>query len=1501
MSGNCRKIFYHQPNIMKLHLPTRLRAALLAVVTASVTIPSTAQAITNGAVYDYTYFQHATQVHANLLNNRTTYDDPADPTKTKTDNYNFRDPAAKNPEKDDAFDADAKDWSMTVEVHNFLPCKDLNSEETTGAMIIGNGQATTNDNGDFTIIQENSFVITMDRFGNVRLLTNDEAHTIDNDIVLFQLDALWAEKNMNEDLTVSFRMTLSWDADGGLYNMDSETLKDKPKYGALTLQSAYLLSNDDSHSVIEEIDSFYTGRVLLNNYTMVKNFFSVEDPKDIWYNSGGCVSFSGTGGTAMVTLQTPGNAPAWCIYGNTSLLGLLGKDEVNGPIYKDETDKGKIRAMGENERVQFMGNNSTIWLTEGEYTYKNPTWASNDPQGNSSGTGIGFGAYKDATIIVDESVINSTVIASNATVNALGEGTVRLVINTNAIESVDLPVIIAPPIEEEEEEEEEGGDTPVVEDTPPVEDTPIVDGGDTEGEGGEGEADTPTIEAVPAIAAGQRVINFNQLGADTNVELEVKGSNGVIIALGGATIGNENDTNTTSITLKSEEEDSRNPLTVKLHNGAKTRMTSYVGDIVNEEGNLIFDGREYVDIYDEDDELVEKQAVDSRIKANNLKAEGAITVFGGIVKAVESVEARNGGVDLQAGYLEAGTLSAAERLRVGHTYSTDAILVVHGAAEIGGKAEVYGQASVGELSATGVEVYNTIDHAIEKLDNDALLTANSITTDYISREYSVTSTTVNGEGLETEETTTHNIRISYKPVEEAAEEETTPTPLLSDGVSIGKGGIVAGTIAAGTQIYIDAESTTGVTITNISGSDIQIGTDAQGNKTVPMANVYNDSGALQVNPNGGQGIIASAGNLTTDTLELPTGYTLSVEKTLTVAGGIVADGVVTTGETIATDIFLTDQAVATASEEDSAPAAVKYMEIGTLQAETLDIASGSVVHAGEINTTAGTTLGNNVSLINISEEGVVNGTISTGDAAYIYGITNKGEMKTGAGSELVNSTIANTYKTTGTTTLTNISVDNASFGGAAGDAFYSESSANTLKFSGVITDKDGSVNLNVTNVALDASNLAFDEEGKEYTYTLLSANGDNTYNIDGNLKELIYVPAYTWANIVSDGKTISVSGVYDETLYKKELVGDSKNRANTMAALEVNATVEGSAAATLHDKLGDVMHTSLKSRQELLDAISGASLSTLADSQRRGVQDVQSSLRNRIIQMGGTRDDESLGIQAWAQADSSLTSSDSGDEAVGYDYNTWGATVGANVDLSENVVVGMSFSAAYGELDVDSADKATGNNDAYYVNFFTRHQTGRWTQLLILTVGSNDMDLTRKVDTLTASGSTSGSSYSAYYELGYTLGLNEDFTHVIQPMVSASITSAKVDGYKESGTIGNAALDYDGGSYVYGSVGIGLRYQGVIYESVFERNGVLELRGQITQDFGDTTDEATVSMAGGKTNSVYGTDTSGTGFNLGAGLSIPVQMQTTIFADADMTIRTDYTGFRATVGFRYDF
>ena len=220
---------------------------------------------------------------------------------------------------------------------------------------------------------------------------------------------------------------------------------------------------------------------------------------------------------------------------------------------------------------------------------------------------------------------------------------------------------------------------------------------------------------------------------------------------------------------------------------------------------------------------------------------------------------------------------------------------------------------------------------------------------------------------------------------------------------------------------------------------------------------------------------------------------------------------------------------------------------------------------------------------------------------------------------------------------------------------------------------------------------------------------------------------------------------------------------------------------------------------------------------------------------------------------------------------------------------------------MDSIDRASGNNDAYYLNLFARHQAERWVHLFIFTAGMNDMDLERNVMGYNAKGSTDGTSLSAYYEVGYTFGLNYDYTHIIQPLVNVSMTLASVDGYQEKGTIGNAGIDYAGDDYFYGKVGLGARYQGVLYTTVHERNAVLEARAFVTQDFGDTTDAAKVGFVGGSSFKVHGADTSGTGFELGVGISIPVEQHTTIYADVDYTYAPDYSGVRANLGLRYDF
>ncbi len=521
----------------------------------------------------------------------------------------------------------------------------------------------------------------------------------------------------------------------------------------------------------------------------------------------------------------------------------------------------------------------------------------------------------------------------------------------------------------------------------------------------------------------------------------------------------------------------------------------------------------------------------------------------------------------------------------------------------------------------------------------------------------------------------------------------------------------------------------------------------------------------------------------------------------------------------------------------------------------------------------------------------------------------------GTGVQLSNLNIGEgvVLTTPGSAEMTNVTIAAGNtFGGADGDAVTinkqpqqnNPATLDSLTLTGTI---DGDT-LTLTELVISGEDLNFDAKT---SYTLLTVNSGTLEDLTTKDSITLDIQSYVDAEVTMENGSIVITGVKSEGKFKDELT-DTANRTATMAALDGIEEVEGgSPLAQLQKDLGQLFRYELADRQELLSAISGASTTVLADSQRRGVQDVQKNLRNRIIQMGGganeglTTDWDYVGLQAWAQADGGVISTDGSGDESGYDFNTWGATVGANLDLTANTVVGMSFSASYGELDVDSADNASGNNDAYYVSFFARHQKERWVQMLILTVGTNDMDLERTVgigsNRYTGSGSTDGTTLSAYYEIGYTVGLNYEFTHILQPMVSLSLTSAKVDGYAEEGSIGNAGLTYDGDSYIYGTLGIGARYQGVLYETVHERNAVVEARALITQDFGDTTDEAMVGIGTSDLYKVKGADSTGTGFELGAGISLPVEQHTTIYADADVTFRPDSTGFRGNIGLRYDF
>lgn len=75
----------------------------------------------------------------------------------------------------------------------------------------------------------------------------------------------------------------------------------------------------------------------------------------------------------------------------------------------------------------------------------------------------------------------------------------------------------------------------------------------------------------------------------------------------------------------------------------------------------------------------------------------------------------------------------------------------------------------------------------------------------------------------------------------------------------------------------------------------------------------------------------------------------------------------------------------------------------------------------------------------------------------------------------------------------------------------------------------------------------------------------------------------------------------------------------------------------------------------------------------------------------------------------------------------------------------------------------------------------------------------------TMHGSTSGSSYGAFYEGTYDLYLNENNTSALQPLVNASVYRSRMDGFTESGGLGMNVDDMDS---TFGTVGLGARLRG---------------------------------------------------------------------------------------------
>ena len=329
-----------------------------------------------------------------------------------------------------------------------------------------------------------------------------------------------------------------------------------------------------------------------------------------------------------------------------------------------------------------------------------------------------------------------------------------------------------------------------------------------------------------------------------------------------------------------------------------------------------------------------------------------------------------------------------------------------------------------------------------------------------------------------------------------------------------------------------------------------------------------------------------------------------------------------------------------------------------------------------------------------------------------------------------------------------------------------------------------------------------------------------------------------------------------------------------------------------------------------LAAAAGSTVTSLGIAQRDSLRDQMGWIRNRVAQMGVNPayvHEDMPYFHMWMQGTGSYAKLDTRGDESGYELTTWGGTVGMDVDINDRFTAGAAFTANYGSLTASAADTADGDLDSYYVNLFARYQYRKWSHLLILTGGWNDASLTRTVDYGTGSyqarGNTTGAGFGAMYELAYDIALNEDRSVILQPLFNASIVTTRMDGYRESGSAGNAGLKVEDQELTTAAVAVGARLSGLMGSNVFGREALGEVRVNVSQDMGDRRGQANVGFLADPsyTRPVYGAKVGSTAFQIGAGLSVPVGTQGVIFVDGNADIRSGSSSINGSIGYRYNF
>lgn len=240
---------------------------------------------------------------------------------------------------------------------------------------------------------------------------------------------------------------------------------------------------------------------------------------------------------------------------------------------------------------------------------------------------------------------------------------------------------------------------------------------------------------------------------------------------------------------------------------------------------------------------------------------------------------------------------------------------------------------------------------------------------------------------------------------------------------------------------------------------------------------------------------------------------------------------------------------------------------------------------------------------------------------------------------------------------------------------------------------------------------------------------------------------------------------------------------------------------------------------------------------------------------------------------------DGDQNAVGYDYDIYGAAFGVDFPVAKGINLGFTAGISTADIDTDIHDSA--ETKGYLAGIYGNYEKGAFYTDAQVTYAYNDYETTRRITvgpiTERATGDYNGDEWSVAAELGYAAKAGKVN---VQPFIGSRWIRLNDESFTEKGA-GDLSLDIDGRTTESWTIFPGLRAN----LPITTKSNILfvpELSVKLIREMGDDNDVVEATLTGAPAAGsfrVEGVETSRTSVELGASLRVYATEKLEVYVD----------------------